>query len=89
MNQKELRLIKLDDDIKEIFVLLNSAIFDKDKAKNIIKKHNLSNAKVALFNSLPNVGFVPFENATDAMMKENLKRILAILMAEYEEELKK
>lgn len=86
MNEK---LIKLAKDIDEILEVLNNPIFDISKAQDIIKKHNLSNEKVAAYNSPLKPGYVLFENSTEEMLKNNLTVIHEILYIEYVEELKK
>ncbi len=81
--------MNLLNDINEIMKVLNNQIFDREKAQDIIRKHNVSNRKILIVNSPLNPGFVRFEYSTDEMIKNNLNIILKILKAEYVEELSK
>ncbi len=88
MDKSDIKKINLSKDIDEIKeVLYNWFSFDRQKAEEIIRKHNLSNSKVAAMNSPTNPGYVKFENSTDEMIKNNLSQILKILEAEYYEEI--
>lgn len=88
-NEKNIKILNLSKDINEIVELLKNPYFDRNKAQEIIKKHNLSNEKVAAFNSPLNPTYVRFEHSTDDMMKNNIVFILEILKAELAEELSK
>lgn len=86
---KNIKIVNKINDIKEIEEVLNSPIFDRDKAQSIIVKHNTSNKKISVVNSPLNPGFVRFECSTDEMMRNNLNVILKILTVEYIGELSK
>lgn len=84
-----IKLLNLTKDINEILEVLVNVTFDRNKAENIIVKHNSTNEKVNLINSPLNPGFVRFEESTEDMIKNNLLVILEILKAEYAEEMAK
>lgn len=88
-NEKNIKILNLSKDINEIVELLNNPYFDRNKAQEIIKKHNLSNEKIAAVNSPLNPEYVRFEYSTDDMLKNNIAFILEILKAELVEELSK
>lgn len=88
-NEKNIKILNLSKDINEILELLNNPYFDRNKAQDIIIKHNLNNEKVALVNSPLNPTYVRFEHSTDDMMKNNIVLILEILKADLSEELAK
>ena len=54
---------------------------NREKAEQIIRKHNSSDVHVAIMNSPLNPGFVTFEQATDQMLAQNLSNIQTILGA--------
>jgi len=90
MDKSDVKKLKLLMDIDEIkSVLYNSFPFDRQKAEDIIKKHNASNLKVAVMNSPFNSDYVRFEQATDEMLKNNLITIIKILESEYYDEMSK
>ena len=78
------------NDIQEIENVLNNPCgFDRRKAEEIIKKHNATNAKVAIINSPFSPNYVRFECAPDEMVANNLACILRILKFELAQETKK
>lgn len=54
---------------------------NREKAEQIIRKHNSSDVLVAVMNSPLGPGFVTFEQATDQMLAQNLLNIQTILGA--------
>lgn len=54
---------------------------NREKAEQIIRKHNSSDVLVAVMNSPLSSGFVTFEQATDQMLAQNLSNIQTILGA--------
>ena len=54
---------------------------NREKAEQIIRKHNSSDVLVAVMNSPLSPGFVTFEQATDQMLAQNLSNIQKILGA--------
>ena len=88
-NKKAADKIKISKDIQEITDVLNNPCgFDREKAEEIIKKHNTSNAKVAVMNSPLSPNYVRFEHATNDMVANNLVGILNILKLELVQEIK-
>lgn len=85
LDDKDIKLLNLERDISEIVEVLTNKIFDRNKAENIINKHNLTNLKIAAINSPLNPGFVRFEYSTDEMIRNNLSLILEILEVEFAE----
>ena len=86
-NQK---IIKIESDIAEIdSVLYNPLGFDIEKAKQIISKHNCTNAEVATLNSPMRAGWIPFEQATPGAIKNNLIAIRGILQIDLAREIEK
>lgn len=79
-------LFKLRSDIHEIEAVLNryqqGMGFDRQKAEEIIQKHNRSDAAVAAYNSPLIPGWIAFEQASDEAMYCNLVAIRNILLAE-------
>lgn len=87
MDKSDVKKLKLLIDINEIKSLLyNSFPFDRQKAEDVIRKHNVSNLKVSAMNSPYNYDYIRFEQATDEMIKYNLINIIEILETEYYEE---
>lgn len=79
MNEKVIRKCKqISDDIKEINKILDN--FDRDKAEQIIKKHTLTDETVAVINSPLSPNFIPFNQAPDYMVKDNLIIIRQVLL---------
>lgn len=78
-------LIQLATDINEIQETLNRVKkgypLDRKKAEDTIRKHNLTDPIVAVFNSPMRPDFVPFQQATDQMLINNLNTILRYLSA--------
>lgn len=73
--------VKIEMDIKEIEEVLNPCVpFDRAKAENIIRKHNLTDKQIGVLNSPLNPGYIPFSQATDAQIRDNLKLILIHLI---------
>jgi len=56
--------------------------FDRQKAEEIIRKHNASDPAVAIMNSPLLRGWLPFQQANDDQVASNLTKIQAILEAE-------
>ena len=54
---------------------------DREKAEQIIRKHNSSDVIVAVMNSPLSPGLVTFEQATDQMLAQNLLNIQTLLGA--------
>lgn len=54
---------------------------NREKAEQIIRKHNSSDVLVAVMNSPLSPGVVTFEQATDQMLAQNLLNIQTILGA--------
>ena len=72
MSNSYMDKIKILQDIKEIDEVLNPYVpFDRRKAEEIIRKHNLTDKYIALYNSQLNPGYVKFENATDLQVIDN------------------
>lgn len=78
-------IAKTTDDIFEIQSVLipyrQGKPLDREKAEQIIRKHNRSDIHVALMNSPSKSGFITFEQATDQMVAQNLESILIIFRA--------
>ena len=75
------KVLETGKDIKEIEdVLKLNIVFNRMKAEDIIRKHNKTDAEIAIFNSPLNPYYVAFENATDEMVKNNLISIRNILI---------
>lgn len=87
MSDKQARIKKREADIDEINDVLFSPNFDRKKAEEIIRKHNITNQKVGIMNSPCNPGFITFNQAPDEMVKRNLSNIKTILQVENIEEL--
>ena len=86
-NQK---IVKIESDIAEIdSVLYNPLGFDTEKAKQIISKHNSTNAEVATLNSPMRADWIPFEQATPEAVKNNLIVIRNILVTDLAKEIGK
>ena len=83
------KITSLQKDIKEIDDVINNYIFDREKAENIIRKHNFSDEEVALLNSPVNPGYTTFENATDEMIVNNLNLIKRILLTKLQQKILK
>ena len=79
-------LFKLRSDIHEIEAVLNGYQqgmgFDRQKAEEIIQKHNHSDIAVATYNSPIRPGWITFEQASDVTVYCNLVAIRNILLAE-------
>ena len=89
-NKETINKIKISHDIQEITDVLNNPCgFDRKKAEEIIKKHNISNAKIAAMNSPLSPNYIRFEYATNDMVANNLVGILSILKLELVQETKK
>ena len=80
MSDKEIKIAKILDDIQEIDSTLSAQIFDREKAEDIIRKHNQKDAMVAMINSPLSSHYVTFEIATDDMVKNNLLIIRQVLL---------
>lgn len=75
------KVLEVEKDIKEIDEVLNpNTVFNRTKAENIIRKHNIKDEVVALYNSPINPDYITFENATNEMVKNNLISIRSILL---------
>lgn len=75
------KILEIEKDIKEIEEVLNpNIIFNRMKAENIIRKHNIKDEVVALYNSPINPDYITFEIATNEMVKNNLISIRNILV---------
>ena len=82
MSNSYMDKIKILQDIKEIDEVLNPYVpFDRRKAEEIIRKHNLTDKNIALYNSQLNPGYVKFENATDLQVIDNLNVIKQYLVS--------
>ena len=79
-------LFKLRSDIQEIEAVLNryqqGMGFDRQKAEELIQKHNHSDIAVATYNSPIRPGWITFEQASDVTVYCNLVAIRNILLAE-------
>ena len=83
-------IIKIESDIAEIdSVLYNPLGFDTEKAKQIISKHNCTNAEVATLNSPMRADCVPLNQAAPMVLRNNLIAIRDILTADLAKELRK
>ncbi len=85
----KLKIVHLENDIKEIDEILSAMWFDRRKAEETIRKHNLTDAKVAVFNSPLNPNVVRLDKLTDEQVANNLLSIRVILCGELAEELAK
>lgn len=75
------KILEIEKDIKEIEEVLNpNIIFNRVKAENIIRKHNIKDEVVSLYNSPINPDYITFKNAIDEMVKNNLISIRNILI---------
>ena len=72
MYNKEIEIAKLNKDIKEIDDLFNKPIFDRNKAEEIIRKHNINDEAIGIFNSPINPNSRPFYMLPDESIKANL-----------------
>lgn len=77
MNVKE--IAELEKDIQDIKDVLNEKPFNQYKAMQIIEKHKSKDEKVAVVNSPLNPNFVPYQYATDEMLKNNLNSLIEYL----------
>lgn len=81
------KVLDIAKDIKEINDVLNpNVIFDRKKAEDIIRKHNVTDELVATFNSPLNPGYTTFEKATNEMVMNNLISIRNILVVKLQKE---
>lgn len=77
MNVNE--IAKLEKDIQDIKDVLNEKPFNQYKAVQIIEKHKSKDANVAVVNSPLNPTFVPYQYATEDMLKNNLYNLMEYL----------
>lgn len=69
------KIAKIKKDIREIDDVLNAQIFDRNKAEDIIHKHNITDEIVGTFNSPLNPNVKPFYMLDDNAIKANLSAI--------------
>ena len=86
MNDKDVRKAKIEKDICEIDEILNAQIFDRKRAEDVIRKHNQTDEIVAAINSPLRAGYVPFEQAFDDMIINNLYLIKQVLQTKLVKE---
>lgn len=72
-------IAELKKDIEEIKEVLNEKPFNQNKAIDIIDKHKIKDEKVAIVNSPLNPNFVPYQYATEDMLKNNLQCLIEYL----------
>ncbi len=72
-------IAELKKDIEEIKDVLNEKPFNQNKAMDIIDKHKIKDENVALVNSPLNPNFVPYQYATEDMLKNNLQCLMNYL----------
>ncbi len=86
MNDKELKCANIKSDIDEIDEVLNAQAFDRKKGEDVIRKHNVTDETVAQINSPLVPGFMPFNQASDDMVRNNLVVIRQVLLAKLAKE---
>lgn len=78
--------IKIIKDIKEIEEVLSPYVpFDRRKAEEIIRKHNLTDKYIGFFNSPLLPGYIRFEDAADSQIIKNLTVIRQYLITKLGE----
>lgn len=72
-------IAELEKDIIEIKNLLNKETFNRSEAISLIEKHKIKDLNIALVNSPLMPNFVPYQCATEDMLKRNLYSLMEYL----------